>query len=145
MAEEDTRWFYFSCTLFRYDFILYIAIFEYSNIISTKNKIFAEEIERDAMKVNPLSFSAEAEILKAIAHPARLCIVRGLWLNGGCNVSHMQACPDAPQPTISQHLAKLRSAGIIEGERTGTEIIYHLKDARVKAVLSALFPKEEEA
>ena len=57
----------------------------------------------------------------------------------------MQACPDAPQPTISQHLAKLRSAGIIEGERTGTEIIYHLKDARVKAVLSALFPKEEEA
>ena len=96
----------------------------------------------DAMKVNPLSFSAEAEILKAIAHPARLCIVRGLWLNGGCNVSHMQECLETPQSTISQHLQKLRAAGIIAGERRGTEVVYRVVDERVKAMLE-LWQNEE--
>ena len=30
----------------------------------------------------------QAELLKVIAHPVRLCIVRGLWRNGSCNVTH---------------------------------------------------------
>ena len=33
-----------------------------------------------------------AEMLKALAHPVRLCIARGLWRNGSCNVTHMQNC-----------------------------------------------------
>lgn len=85
----------------------------------------------------------QAEILKVIAHPVRLCIVRGLWQNGGCNVTHMQQCMDVPQSTVSQHLAKLRQAGIIEGKRSGLEICYTLKDERVKAILSCLFPKKK--
>ena len=43
------------------------------------------------------------------------------------------------QSTVSQHLGKLRQAGIIEGERNGLEITYRLKDERVKAILSCLF------
>ena len=27
----------------------------------------------------------QAELLKVIAHPVRLCIVRGLWRRGSCN------------------------------------------------------------
>jgi len=81
----------------------------------------------------------QAELLKVIAHPVRLCIARGLWRSGSCNVSHMQCCLEVPQSTVSQHLAKLRQAGIIEGERNGLEITYRLKDERVKAILSCLF------
>lgn len=80
-----------------------------------------------------------AEMLKAIAHPVRLCIVRRLWQEGCCNVTYMQECMDKPQSTISQQLGKLRQAGIIEGERQGLEVKYTLKDDRVRKILEILF------
>lgn len=69
-------------------------------------------------------YKEKAEIIKALAHPVRLCIVKNLVDIGGCNVTKMQACLEMPQSTVSQHLGKLKSSGIIEGERHGTEIIY---------------------
>ena len=71
-------------------------------------------------------YSEIAEILKVLAHPVRLCIVKGLLESGGCNVTRIQSCLGAPQSTISQHLQKLRTAGIIEGTRNGTEICYRV-------------------
>lgn len=85
----------------------------------------------------------QADLLKVIAHPVRLCIVRGLWRNGCCNVTHMQNCLDTPQSTVSQHLSRLRQSGIIEGERHGLEITYRLKDERVKKILASLFSPRE--
>lgn len=80
-----------------------------------------------------------AELLKAIAHPVRLCIVHGLVENGSCNVSHMQSCMDAPQSTISQHLQKLRAAGIISGVRNGLEVNYQISDQRIAKLIRVLF------
>ncbi|MCF8020207.1 MAG: transcriptional regulator [Firmicutes bacterium HGW-Firmicutes-5] len=65
-----------------------------------------------------------AELLKVLGHPARLCIVDGLLKNPGCNVTYMQSCLSIPQSTVSQHIAKLKSAHIIEGKREGLEIKY---------------------
>ena len=88
-------------------------------------------------------FARAAEMLKALSHPVRLCIVRGLWQSGGCNVAHMQQCLEAPQSTISQHLAKMRAVGIIEGERNGLEVVYRLKSRAVEQLLEGLFCKEK--
>ena len=85
-----------------------------------------------------------AEMLKALSHPVRLCIARGLWQSGGCNVAHMQQCLEAPQSTISQHLAKMRAVGIIEGERNGLEVVYRLKSRAVEQLLEGLFCKERD-
>ena len=85
-----------------------------------------------------------AEMLKALSHPVRLCIARGLWQSGGCNVAHMQQCLEAPQSTISQHLAKMRAVGIIEGERNGLEVVYRLKSRAVEQLLEGLFCKEKD-
>lgn len=71
-----------------------------------------------------------AELLKVLAHPVRICIVKGLLEKGECNVSHMQNCLDMPQSTISQHLQKLKSAGIIEGDRNGLQINYHVSNKK---------------
>jgi DNA-binding transcriptional ArsR family regulator len=79
-----------------------------------------------------------AELLKVLAHPVRLCIVNGLLKNGACNVTHMQNCLGMPQSTISQHLQKLRSAGIIEGDRKGLEITYKVIDERVRNLIDVL-------
>lgn len=68
----------------------------------------------------------KAEILRAIAHPVRLCILRGLFRQGNSSVSNMQTCLDIPQATTSQHLAKMKAVGIIKGKRKGTQIIYTL-------------------
>ncbi len=81
----------------------------------------------------------KADILKAIAHPVRLCIVRGLLETGECKVTDMQQCLDVPQSTVSQHLTRLKAAGIVEGKRNGVEIYYYLVNEDVKNVIRALF------
>lgn len=80
----------------------------------------------------------KAEILKALAHPVRLCIAKGLVENGGCNVSYMQKCLELPQSTVSQHIQKLKSAGIIVGERNGLEIVYSIKDKNYITIIKAI-------
>ncbi|MDP4091134.1 MAG: metalloregulator ArsR/SmtB family transcription factor, partial [Bacillota bacterium] len=87
------------------------------------------------MEYNYKDLEEVCEILKVLAHPVRLCIVRGLLGSGGCNVSHMQNCLNMPQSTVSQHLQKLRSAGIIEGERKGLEIVYRVVDERAVKIV----------
>jgi len=83
-------------------------------------------------------YEGTAEILKAIAHPVRLCIIKGL-MNKECNVSHMQECLELPQSTVSQHLSILRAKGIIKGERNGLEITYSVVNEDVKKIINALF------
>lgn len=92
-------------------------------------------MEQDYKKYNET-----AEILKVIAHPIRLCIINGLLNKGSCNVSYMQNCLGAPQSTISQHLQKLRMAGIIEGKRNGLEIYYQVCNDKVEMLMKVLFP-----
>ncbi len=84
------------------------------------------------------NYLQKSDLLKAIAHPVRLCIVRGL-INQQCNVSTMQECLKLPQSTVSQHLAKLKSAGIIEGERKGLEVCYKVVNRQVIAIIELLF------
>jgi len=82
-----------------------------------------------------------SELLKVIAHPVRLCIIRRL-IEHPCNVSKIHICLEKPQSTISQHLAKLKAARIIKGERNGTHICYRVINEEVKEIISVLFPGE---
>lgn len=89
---------------------------------------------------NPKLFEEKAELLKALSHPVRLCIIKGLLEVGGSNVTNMYSCLNMPQSTISQHLAKLKSLGIIVGERNGLEITYKVCNDDVKEIIKVLFP-----
>lgn len=82
-------------------------------------------------------------MLKVLAHPVRICIVKGLLDKGECNVSHMQNCLDAPQSTISQHLQKLRTAGIIEGRRNGLEIFYSVCNEKVAELINVILSEDK--
>ena len=96
------------------------------------------------MDMDMNKYNEIAEVLKALAHPVRLCIVRGLLEKGGCNVCHMQECLGMPQSTTSQHLQKLRSAGIISGQRKGLEVTYQVCDKRVIELIEVLFPEQKK-
>lgn len=83
-----------------------------------------------------------AELLKVLAHPVRLCIVKGLMEKGECNVSYMQLCLDTPQSTVSQHLQKLRAAKIIEGRRQGLEVYYSLCNQQAAEIVKTITREE---
>ncbi|MFW6035092.1 MAG: ArsR/SmtB family transcription factor [Halothermotrichaceae bacterium] len=83
----------------------------------------------------------KAKILKALSHPIRMCIVKGLLIEEGCNVSTMQDCLDIPQSTLSQHLIKLKDLGILEGKRNGLNINYYVVNADARKVINTLFAK----
>lgn len=87
-------------------------------------------------------YNEVADILKALAHPVRLCIVKGLMQKENCNVTYIQECLDLPQSTVSQHLQKLRSMGIVETERSGLEIKYHVANERIKKLIRIFFEEE---
>jgi DNA-binding transcriptional ArsR family regulator len=88
-------------------------------------------------------FEKKAEKLKAIAHPHRLCIVKGLMENE-CNVTKIQKCLELPQSTVSQHLARLKSAGIIKGRRHGLEVCYYVVDKEVIDIMNLLMMDNKE-
>lgn len=96
------------------------------------------------MELKLEKYTELAEILKTLAHPVRLCIVKGLIEKGECNVTHMQSCLDIPQSTVSQHLQKLKSGNIITGVRRGLEINYSICDKRVIQLVNTLFAENPD-
>lgn len=80
----------------------------------------------------------KAELLKSIAHPVRLCILTKLLGEGSSNVTNLQNCLDVPQSTVSQHLGKLRSAGVVTKVRNGLEINYSIEDEDTRKILKIL-------
>ena len=93
------------------------------------------------MKKDTLKYEKIADKLKALSHPHRLCMVKGL-IDNACNVSKIQECIELPQSTVSQHLAKLRTAGIIERNRNGTEISYSVKDEKIIKLIRIFFEEQ---
>ena len=72
----------------------------------------------------------QATILKALAHPVRLEILHVLAA-GPTGVGRLAAELGISQPNVSQHLAVLRSTGLVEADRGGREARYHLTDPDV--------------
>ncbi|MBJ8009430.1 MULTISPECIES: ArsR/SmtB family transcription factor [Bacillus cereus group] len=90
------------------------------------------------MKVKKEMYEEVAEVLKVLAHPARLSLVEIMITKGPTNVTTMYETLQMPQSTISQHLSKLRAAKIVTGTRKGLEIYYEVTDNRTKAILLSL-------
>lgn len=88
---------------------------------------------------NRSKFIQKSELLKAVSHPIRLCIVKGL-MEKESNVTNIQECLDLPQSTVSQHLFKLKVAGIIKGKRKSLEISYRVINDDIRKIIRILFP-----
>jgi ArsR family transcriptional regulator len=99
---------------------------------------FTGEKGKEVLEKNEDVLEEEAKLLKALAHPVRLVIVKGLMAEEGCNVSEMQECLNIPQSTLSQHLAKLREANILNSERNGLERNYYVVNEKVMDIIEVL-------
>ena len=71
----------------------------------------------------------KSEILKAISHPVRLAILKGLMENGPTCVGDLETGrEDIVTAVVSQHLNKIKSVGILKSKRKGTSVFYSLND-----------------
>ncbi|MES2210298.1 MAG: metalloregulator ArsR/SmtB family transcription factor [Chloroflexota bacterium] len=72
----------------------------------------------------------QAEVLKVLASPRRLEILHRL-AGRSMEVGRLAAEIGASQPNVSQHLAVMRTVGIVESERDGREVRYRVADPEV--------------
>ncbi|WNG85758.1 metalloregulator ArsR/SmtB family transcription factor [Mycobacterium sp. ITM-2016-00317] len=76
------------------------------------------------------------DLLRALAAPVRIAIVLQLREEARC-VHELVDALDVPQPLVSQHLRILKSAGVVEGARSGREVLYRLVDSHLAEIVVA--------
>ncbi len=82
-----------------------------------------------------------AKLAWAIAHPARVQIVRLLIGREACVCGEIVDCLPLAQSTVSQHLKILKESGLIQGEVDGPKVCYCINPkqlARLKALVASL-------
>ena len=82
-----------------------------------------------------------APLAKAVAHPARVRIVRLLLRRTSCMCGDIVDELPLAQSTVSQHLKVLKAAGLIRGEVEGPRVCYWVEPRtvrRLKALVAAL-------
>ena len=100
----------------------------------TKTEIFTE-------KQNRL-----ANMMKALAHPARIAIIQVLIKADECVCGGLVEELGLAQATISQHLKELKNAGLIKGTIEGTSVCYCIDEkvwGQYKKEFNALFVSYE--
>lgn len=79
-----------------------------------------------------------AGMLKQLANPSRLTILCQL-LSGERSVGELADSVGISQSALSQHLAKMREAGLVTPEKRGQMVYYHLSSMKANALLSTLY------
>lgn len=75
-------------------------------------------------------------VFDALAHPTRRRILE-LLKGGGMSAGALADAFDVSKPTMSGHFARLKDAGLIQGESRGTTTIYTLNLSALEAVMLA--------
>lgn len=79
-----------------------------------------------------------ANMAKALAHPARVLILRELAKRNECVCGEIVELVPLAQATVSQHLKELKTAGLIKGEVDGSRSCYCLDPEGVEFLVSTL-------
>lgn len=83
-----------------------------------------------------------AQMLKALAHPARIAILEHLIKSNECITGDLVEVTGLSQATTSQHLRELKEVGILKGTIEGTAMNYCIDQVKWKeygAILSSFF------
>jgi DNA-binding transcriptional ArsR family regulator len=71
-----------------------------------------------------------AAVARALGDPKRLCVLESL-AGGEASVGELATRVSCQVPNMSQHLAVLRSAGLVAARRDGSTVYYRLADPKV--------------
>ena len=79
-----------------------------------------------------------AKYAKALAHPARVAILKLLATKATCQCGDIVEELPLSQSTVSQHLKELKDAGLIQGEIEGAKVCYCIDPKGWKAAQAML-------
>lgn len=79
-------------------------------------------------------YQDKADLFQILSHPVRLQILDELRKRKTC-VCHLQLVTKRPQAYVSQQLRILKDAELVEDEKDGQNVFYHLRDGTVRALL----------
>ncbi len=85
-----------------------------------------------------LNYEKNAEVLKVLAHPIRIKILKELITRGACNVTQIVDILGIPQSTVSQHLSKMKSQKLIMSDRKGLQIYYSAQNKTINSIVEML-------
>ncbi|MGN6532617.1 MAG: ArsR/SmtB family transcription factor [Ginsengibacter sp.] len=74
-----------------------------------------------------------ANYAKALAHPARIAILKLLIQNQSCICGDIVDELPLSQSTVSQHLKELKQSGLIKGDIDGARVCYCIDEKEWKA------------
>ena len=83
------------------------------------------------MQISP---TAENRIFHALADPSRRAIFESLT-RGEAGVNELTARFDISQPAVSQHLAALKEAGLVDSRRAGRRVFYRVEPRGMKPLI----------
>ncbi len=89
-----------------------------------------------------------AERLRVLGHPVRLLILDRLQCGGAMPVHRLVTALDTPalsQGALSQHLARMRQAGLLAARRHGHEVWYAVTDPYAITILNCIQTKLRRA
>ena len=95
-----------------------------------------EMISNSAPAVGADDLDRAGELLRALAAPVRIAIVLQLRQATHC-VHELVEVLNLPQPLVSQHLRVLKEAGVVDGRRSGREVLYRLVDSHLADIVVA--------
>lgn len=104
----------------------------------------AEETSPHPDELEDAQVGAAVMSFALLADPTR---VRLLWAlrRDEADVASLAAVAGCRPTVASQHLSKLRFAGLVEGTRDGRRVVYRLKGAHVRSLLTeALFHADHQ-
>lgn len=96
---------------------------------------------RRAETLAPELLERMADVLKTLAHPHRLRIVELLEREKSAPVHLVIARLGMPQTTVSQHLNRMRRAGLVGARRQGKEVWYGIADRGALTILECIRKK----
>jgi len=80
------------------------------------------------------SAAAEDRVFHALADPSRRAIFESLT-RGEAAVNELTARFAISQPAVSQHLANLKSAGLVRGRREGRRVYYRVEPRGMRPLI----------
>jgi DNA-binding transcriptional ArsR family regulator len=86
---------------------------------------------------NEIDVRLAADLMRSLSNPNRLMIACAL-VEGEQSVSELEARLGIKQPILSQQLADLREAGVIQARRSSKSVFYSVADAKAGRLITAL-------
>ncbi|MFI7099265.1 ArsR/SmtB family transcription factor [Streptomyces sp. NPDC050161] len=98
-------------------------------------RVHAATAHSTQQQENEERLQTAAAVLALLADRTRLALLQHLT-EGEADVATLTAASGAARPSVSQHLAKLRLAGLVTTRKDGRRVVYRLQHGHLKRLVA---------